>query len=377
MQVTVRFTQPDSLFNKEMSSIAGSVSQAAFMEARGKQYGTPSGGVMCTGPYEFGAWKTGQGITLEANEEYWDAELLPKVRRIEFEFLADASTMTNALLSGDVDGAYEVPISSIEALERASDGTLYFGPSLQVSELQLANQMSDKRLREALNLAIDKEALARTVYGQAGEANRALVPPSGWESSPAREIYREAYEALPGRPDVEKAKALVAEAGRLPRPMGIAVRVGDQTALRVATFIQESAKSVGMPMEIKALQPTTFGELFLPDNRKAGIDAILASSYLNVPDPLDYVPLFAFKDAWINYIGYDDPKVAKLVNEAQKTMDPSKQAELLVEAQALYEPLTIPLMSLREVLFLNDRVSGVPASFSYLFSPWAASLGGT
>ena len=63
-EVTVRLTKPDNLMVYTLASFSGTVMQKAFSEAAGESLGTPDGGLMCTGPMEFGSWESGQSLTL-------------------------------------------------------------------------------------------------------------------------------------------------------------------------------------------------------------------------------------------------------------------------------------------------------------------------
>ena len=129
------------------------------------------------------------------------------------KFIVDSSTLTSALLSGQIDGAYEVPATSIPELKTASNGKLYFGPGLTVSEIVPTGQpgpMSNPQLRPALSMAIDRAAIVNAVFNGAAIPNKALTPPNAWDPA-AIGIYKAAYDALPSlTPDVAGAKQIVA-----------------------------------------------------------------------------------------------------------------------------------------------------------------------
>lgn len=128
-QVTVKLTQPDALFEQGMSSAAGAIVSKAAAEAAGEKFGTPQGGMLCTGPFKLASWEPGKAINLEKNENYWDADLIPKVEKLSFSFIADESTAINALRSGDVDGQFlYLPPAGLSQLE-GSDATITFGES--------------------------------------------------------------------------------------------------------------------------------------------------------------------------------------------------------------------------------------------------------
>jgi peptide/nickel transport system substrate-binding protein len=108
-EVTIKLKRPDALLPSALATPAGRIDSKAFLEERGKAYGTPDGGVDCTGPYRFAKWEKGQSITLEAFDGYWDPERVPQVRTLDVSFVADPAARVNALASGTIDGTYQVP----------------------------------------------------------------------------------------------------------------------------------------------------------------------------------------------------------------------------------------------------------------------------
>jgi len=85
--VVVKFKHPDELFIKEMSTVAGDVSEEQYTKAKGSSYGTAQGGVMCSGPFRLAKWSPGQSITLTRYDGYWDPSLKAKSTQVKFVFL--------------------------------------------------------------------------------------------------------------------------------------------------------------------------------------------------------------------------------------------------------------------------------------------------
>lgn len=157
-QVTVHLKSPDYLFNDELASYAGVVVEKDFYTKHGAKVGTPAVGVMCTGPYEFQSWQQGQSIIVTKNPNYWNKDLQPKVKKIEFTFITDGSSLIAALQSGQVDGAYDVPASGIQQLASSPIGKLTVGPSPYNLTYFFANPkgpMANVDMRRALQSAVD------------------------------------------------------------------------------------------------------------------------------------------------------------------------------------------------------------------------------
>ena len=382
-EVTVHFSKPDELFLKEMATVSGGVAEAAYMKAKGKDYGTAKGGVMCSGPYELKAWNSGSDIVLQKNPNYWDPAYVPKVATVDVKFIVDTNTITSSLLSGEIDGSYEVPPVSLPQLETNAAGKLYFGPSLAslfVNPASTTGPMANADLRTALSMAIDRSALASTIYNGAAIPTKTLTPPTAWGPDPApKAVYQAAWDALPGfAPDVAGAKALVAKHSSLAsQPVTLALLAGDQTEVQVASVIQQAASSIGMNVKLKEMQPLDFSNLFyLPQYRK-GIDLVVTKGYLDLADQLDYLGFFWGPDAFFNWTDYKNATMEGQIDQARSTFDPLARANLLVKAQATYTKATvvIPLLNDNEITFMNNRITGAPTSFAYIFLPSFAMIG--
>ncbi|MGW0719263.1 ABC transporter substrate-binding protein [Streptomyces sp. NPDC002778] len=383
-QVTLRTKEFDQTLPKALSTSFGAVSKKAYTEQAGAAYGTARGGLMCTGPFKLGSWKSGGSITLERNDSYWDADLKPKARRIEFRFITNNNSLTGALLSGEVDGTYELPPSSATALARTDKGAVHLGPSTQNVLLipgNAASPAADRKVLDALSLVIDREALIKNVFGGDATTLKSLVPPFTWHGDKAAARYDAAYAALPDtpKPDAAKARKLVAQADPLTRPLVAAIPAGDQRSLQAMTFIQAAAEKIDVDIKIKQLQPTEMSSLFYDPSARESLDLILTFGYVGMPDPASYVAESVTPGGIFNWTNYDNPEVTRLLEQARTASDPDASATAYAQAQALFTPTTpaVFLATTHERMFMNKRVSGAPASFAYMSMPWAAHLGGT
>ncbi|WP_405009680.1 ABC transporter substrate-binding protein [Kitasatospora sp. NBC_01539] len=383
-QVTLTTRTYDQTLPKALSTSFGAVNQKAYTEKAGAAYGTAKGGLMCTGPFTLGSWESGSGITLERNTSYWDAALKPKAHQVQFRFLTNSNTLTSALLSGEVDGTYELPPSSATALARAGSGAIHLGPSTQnvlLIPTNAASPAADRRRLDALSQIIDRDALIRNVFGGDATPLKSLVPPPVWSGDKAADRFDAAYAALPAvsKPDPARAKDLVRQAGPLSRPLTAAIPAGDQRSLQAMTFIQAAAGKIGIDIEIKQLQPTEMSSLFYDPSVRKNLDLVLTFGYVTMPDPASYVAEMVTPRGIFNWTGYDDAEVTRLLDRARTASDPSASATAYAQAQALFTPTApaVYLATTHERMFMNKRLSGAPTSFAYMGMPWAAALGGT
>ncbi len=378
LEVTVTLTQPDALFEQGMSSAAGAVVSKAAAEAAGEQFGTPQGGLMCTGPFSLENWEPGKAITLAKNADYWDAELVPKVERLTFSFIADESTAVNALRTGDVDGQFfYLPPAGLTQLED-SDATITFGESYifwSLRAIQETGTFSNPKVREALLAAIDTEAIADVVFQGAAIPSPVLTGPAYYSDDEAGELFQEAYDSYSIEPDIERAKSLLAEAGDISAPIVLGVQGSSAVHEQTANLIQAAGEAIGLTIETKVIPVEQFGNLYFDETAREGLDGFFTTYYGNVTDPLDVYTTFT-PDSTNNFIKYDG--AAEELAEARSTLDPVERAKHTIAAQ---EKITrdlpwLPMGDLPVILVQNEAISGATASSAYLGYPWAATIGG-
>ncbi|MBS3182579.1 ABC transporter substrate-binding protein [Leucobacter manosquensis] len=378
LEVTVTLTQPDALFEQGMSSAAGAVVSKAAAEAAGEQFGTPQGGLMCTGPFSLENWEPGKAITLAKNADYWDAELVPKVERLTFSFIADESTAVNALRTGDVDGQFfYLPPAGLTQLED-SDATITFGESYifwSLRAIQETGTFSNPKVREALLAAIDTEAIADVVFQGAAIPSPVLTGPAYYSDDEAGELFQEAYDSYSIEPDIERAKSLLAEAGDISAPIVLGVQGSSAVHEQTANLIQAAGEAIGLTIETKVIPVEQFGNLYFDETAREGLDGFFTTYYGNVTDPLDVYTTFT-PDSTNNFIKYDG--AAEELAEARSTLDPVERAKHTIAAQ---DKITrdlpwLPMGDLPVILVQNEAISGATASSAYLGYPWAATIGG-
>lgn len=174
-----------------------------------------------SGAYELETYIPGDRLVMTRNEGYWGPK--PEWEKVDYRYISNPAARTAALLAGDVDVIDKVSLSDLDTLEASDKVTVYSYPGLRVLLLQPSfnpapsefitaadgspldvNPLLDVRVREALNIAINREAIAdRIMRGGATVANQ-WMPEGTFGYDP--EIGDIAY-------DPEAAKALLAEAG--------------------------------------------------------------------------------------------------------------------------------------------------------------------
>ncbi|ADB54107.1 ABC transporter substrate-binding protein [Conexibacter woesei] len=379
-EVTIKLERPDAQLPSALATPAGRIESKAFLEQRGRSYGTPEGGIDCTGPFSFGSWTKGQSVTLERFDGYWDAERVPKIAQLEVDFIADPAARVNALASGTIDGTYQVPTSGFKRLGSSPTGTLSFGRaagSYVAMVTSLDGPLRDVRIRRALSLAINRDGIISSVLDGAAEPLKAPVAPGAWGY--AKETYRAAYDALPEPSgSVEEAKRLVQEAGAPSEPITVAITRDREEMPTIAAEMQRAAREIGLQLEIKSLAGNSYNALYSDAKARDGVDMLFSQWVPDFPDPLQLYQ-YMRGDNFYGYARWEDPDFMRLTSEAAGTADEEQRARLIAEAQerAVEAQIWIPLYTPYNPVFLNKRITGAPTSAVNLTYSWAADLGAT
>lgn len=378
-EVTVTFTKPDELFLSEMANVG--IIQKAFAEKAGDKLGTPSGGLMCSGPYELDNWASGSSLTISRNDDYWNADVKPLAKTVKFSFIGDSTALAQALGAGEIDGAYEIPASAIPALKKSKRTSLTFGPSMQSMNINIVNDkgpLKDVNLRNALQRSLDRDSIADVVFHGAAVPNYTQVTPATWPPG-EKDIYQPAYDKIAKSRsyDPAAAKKLVDASDYDGTALVVGIQAGDETSSQVAQLLQQQAKSIGLTVKIKALQPLVFSQASYDASQRTGLDMMIQTNFNGVADPLEPIGFDYLPGQPYNYLNYDDAETTKLFNQARSEFDAKKRAELIVKIQDRYEAEsgTISIVSTNTVTALNNEYTGAITSFAYWSMPSMAFIG--
>lgn len=380
-EITMQLSEPNTVLDQSLATGLGTVVEKAHREAAGADYGNPSAGVMCTGPFSYtpGDWKQGQSITLKKNESYWNAEKSAHAKEVEIGFVVDPTAIETGLKSGDIQGSYDVPLPALGELASSTTGSMYFGEGMQIMAIISTGNgaFGDAAVRRALTRATDRQAVADTVYEGTGQPSRSIVPQGPWNRYPDVAELRD--EKLPDLSfDVEAAKAELKEAkADLSQPIKIAYPSERSFYADILNEMANGAKELGLTLEPVGVPSAQFGAFFSDPEARKGFDGFVTTNYLSSPSPITHLANVAYTGSEQNYGGFSNPAIDEAIDQARAAADPAEQAKLTVEAEALVmqEQPWVPINDLSVRMYMNEAITGAPASFVYLYYPWAADLG--
>ena len=214
-QVTITLKQPDYWLEGELSSMPGIIIQKSYAQKEGKKYGTPAGGIMCTGPYKFKSWTAGARRHRRGNTHYWNAAVKPQVKQIVIKGVPDAASFTSGMLTGAIQGSYYFGLSNLKQLESSSAVKVYQGPGQTTDAFIVSatsGPLTNVKVRQALSLALDRQAIISNVYDGAALMPRWLANPGTFGYG--KSVFDAAYDSSPVlTQNLAEAKKLVKEAG--------------------------------------------------------------------------------------------------------------------------------------------------------------------
>lgn len=267
-----------------------------------------------TGPYELTEWDKGNSITLEANDDYWGEK--PDITSVEFRFIPDPGSQEAGLRAGEIDLITNLSPDSVDSVPELFSGKSGESPAMILNTEGGVTQ--DVRVRRAMNMAIDQETLAESLFG--GRAT-----PQACQMSNAQLDYHndelESYEY-----DVEAAKALISEAGAEGATVEVIGTSGRWLRDRETTEAVGAAwREIGLEPKVQILEFNNYLDvLFDRSERPDSIYISAGNPMLSVQSTLD-----SLYSADGGQGSNADKDMAKAVAEAGRTIDEDQRTQML------------------------------------------------
>lgn len=380
-QVTISLKQPDYWLEGELASMPGIVIEKAFAQKEGKKYGTPSGSIMCTGAYMLKSFVPGVGVTAVPNPHYWQPSVKPLVKQIIIKGVASDTELTSGLSTGAIQGTFTSGgLSTLPQLKAGNAVNIYNGDGWSTDAFivdNLKGVLGDVRVREALSLALNRQAIVANVYKGA-----ALIP--HWLSNPGvfgygKTVFDKAYNASPAMAyNLAKAKKLIKEAGATGKTFTIGTSQQIANIAAVTGAYQAAANAIGLKTVLKNVSAQNYINFFIDPKARAGTDGFLTVNYGDYADPAALLSTLVVPGGSQNYDNFDDKQILNWLETARSTADPNARAALVAKAEQRAAQILpwIPNVQPTNLLILSKNLTGSTASFAYMFAPWANSLGG-
>ena len=307
---------------------------------------------MGSGPYQLAEWKTGESLTLEVNEH---SKVQPNFKKVVFRIVGDPSVQRMQLEKGEIDIAEGIPVDQLQTLKDVESVTVLQEPSLAVDYIYINNKngnpaLQDKRVRQALNYAIDYENIIDGVkFGYATQMH-GPIPDGLWGHDKSVKQYN--Y-------DVEKGKQLLAEAGVENLELTLLYSDNKSWWETEALAIQASLAELGVKLNLSKVAYATSREM---------MDTGEFDLMLGVWSP-DFGDPYMFMNYWFdsnnhglagNRAFYTNPQVDELLKQAATNNDQDTRKALYKQIQdiVLDEAPYILLYQMDFILPMSKNVKG-------------------
>jgi len=316
-----------------------------------------------TGPYRFKEWVAGQKLVLDAFPDYFEGR--PYIDRYVYRIIPDTSTMYLELKAGGLDMMGLTPVQyarQTDTPEFRARFNKFRYPASAYTYLgyNLRNPLfADRRVRQAIACAISKDEIIHGVLLGLGQVAHGPFKPGTWAHNPGVRDF--GY-------DPARAKALLAEAGwRETGPDGILMKdgkpfsftiltnQGNDQRLKTAQIIQRRLAKVGIEVKIRVLEWASLLTNFID---KRNFDALIMGWTIpQDPDIFDVWHSSKTGPKELNFIGFRNAEVDRLIEEGRRTFDQEKRRrcywriqEILAQEQPytfLFVPDALPVVNAR------------------------------
>ncbi len=316
-----------------------------------------------SGPFVLKSWQRNSEMKLARNPYYWrqgaDGKALPYLDGVTFEVIPDDATRILKLKSGEIDGAEFIPYARVDELKTDSSVNMAMFPSTRVQCVTMMvrpklsdgsdNPLSNEKVRQAMNYAVDKDAVIQIVTHGVGT-------PSTSYMSTATPYHAGTTQPFPV--DVAKAKQLMKEAGfEKGFKTSLIVLAGNEDEIGMATTLQQMWAEIGITLDIQQMDNATRTAKY-----RAGDFSMRLSLWTDdIADPNEITSYFVYsKNIQALHSGWKNDEADTLFEQSQQELDTKKRAEEYARIQAIYNS-TGPIVPLYETPYpvaLKPSVKG-------------------
>lgn len=357
--VIFKLSRPDATFLHVLAINFASVVPKEAVEAAAGDFGKQPVG---SGTFILKDWTIGQKLVFDRNPDYFNKDL-PYIDKVTVEVGQEPLVALLRLQKGEVDIAGDgIPPAKFLEIKNSPEGAqmIVDGEQLHTGYLTLNTKikpLDDVKVRQAINMAVNKERITRILNGRATPANQPLPPlMPGYDKSFTGYAY-----------DVEKAKALLAEAGYPDGFETVLFSTNTDPQPRIAQAIQQDLAAIGIKAEVRALAQ---GNVIAAGGTEGEAPMVWSGGMAwiaDFPDPSNfYGPILgcagAVQGGW-NWSWYCNEALDKRAIEADSMSDPAKVAERQAAWGKIFTDIMadapwVPVINERRVVAKSTRMGG-------------------
>lgn len=306
-----------------------------------------------TGPYQLASWTPGQSVVLERRADYWGTA--PVVEKATYVFRSDPAVAAAMVEQGEADLAPS--ISAVDATNPDTDVSYLNSETLYLRLDSAIAPISDIRVRQALNMAIDRDAFIGTLLPEGAVSAVAMVPPTtlGWNPDVQQYPF-----------DPEKAKELLAEAKADGVPVDTTLYLIGRSNLfpgvvEVVEAIQQMLQEVGFTVEVQMVEVAQQEELYSKPFKEGRPPQMLAVQHDNSRGDPVFSMFFKYASDG-RQSGIADPKVDEMIANASAATGDARTKDWQELFAYLHDEVVPDVLLFHMVSFarVGDRIDFTP-----------------
>jgi peptide/nickel transport system substrate-binding protein len=278
---------------------------------------------IASGAFTVDEWIRGDRVILKKNPNFWEADRV-QLDGVEWIAIPDDNTRVLKIQAGELDAAIFVPFSRVGELGKDSNLQVHLDSSTREDHLLINHErgaLANKAVRQAIDIAIDKQAIVDAVTFGIGEVAYSYIPKGA--------LYHN-YDNLQRPHDPAKAKQMLADAGFSDLTLDYLVNAGDEVDEQIAVLLQQQLAEAGITVNLQKVDPSTSWDLLVDG------DFDLAVMYWtnDILDPDQKSTFVVGHDGNNNYhTRYKNEMVKELVAKARVEMDTVKREKMYIDIQ--------------------------------------------
>jgi peptide/nickel transport system substrate-binding protein len=322
--VVVHLKEPSAPFLSTLAMFAASVVPEKAVKAEGADFATKPVGA---GAFKLDEWKRGDRVILVRNHAYWDDSRV-KLDGVEWVYIPNDNTRMLKLQAGEVDAAIFVPFNQIDTLQKNPDIQVHLDPSSREDHMLMNHAhepLGDVQVRRAICMAIDRQAIVKTVAFGHGQVANSIIPAGALYHNDANPTCK--Y-------DPDAASKLLAQAGIGDNlELKLLIAAGNSIDEQTAVLIKDMLGKIGMSVNIEKEEQ---GQQW---NSQVAGDYDLSLGYWtnDIIDPDEKITfsLYGKDENKSFFTNYNNPKLTELIDQGRVTMDPAKRTEIYNQIQKI------------------------------------------
>ncbi|MGE4249207.1 MAG: ABC transporter substrate-binding protein [Parvibaculaceae bacterium] len=320
--IVMKLEKPFTPIINNLAMFSASILPAKLVEAQGDAFFEKPVG---SGPFVLNSWARGQKMELGKNPHYWEKGK-PAIDGATLEIVPEDNSRVLKLKAGELDAIIEVPFNQAATLKTDSSVKVGVAQVFRVDMVQInttKKPFDDMRVRQAMNFAVDKQAIVDGIFRGDAVAATSSIPIMAYHNE----------ELKPYPVDLEKAKALLKDAGlESGFKTSMLVRGGDVTSRQIGSAIQASLRQIGIEVELQTIEGSSQFSTTKSGNYELSLS--YATSDTIDPDQLVGFTMINPERANAFHTQWKDDRVNELYALERSTNDGDERGKMFKEIEA-------------------------------------------